>query len=251
MPLSASLLTRFASLLVSQAGGYLRNPIREPYVTCAVCTTPACGFFRCFQCHTHAQGGLQLADTVAPLFYAVPKTQSGYVMHGYKAQPRPIQEHRGVVTVATMVGVGLHSICVESLVGARISHWAMVPSLPAKPGAHPLRSLVAPAFVDLPEAQLHAAPVASDPRSLDAGHFSCPPLPIDAHVLLVDDTWARGGHAQSAVLALRAARARHVSVMVLARWLRLDFADNEKFVRDRLTRDYDPLICPWTGSACP
>ena len=29
-----------AAALVSRAGGYLRNPIRQPYVTCAVCTTP-------------------------------------------------------------------------------------------------------------------------------------------------------------------------------------------------------------------
>jgi hypothetical protein len=70
-------------------------------------------------------------------------------------------------------------------------------------------------------------------------------------VLLVDDTWARGGHARSAVLALRAARAARVSVLVAARWINEDFGGNAAFLRGLADRDYDPAICPWTGAACP
>ena len=70
-------------------------------------------------------------------------------------------------------------------------------------------------------------------------------------MLLVDDTWARGGHAQSAVLALRAAGAARVSVLVAARWINEDFGANATFIRGLADRDYDPAVCPWTGSVCP
>ncbi|MCO5972770.1 hypothetical protein [Actinoallomurus soli] len=67
----------------------------------------------------------------------------------------------------------------------------------------------------------------------------------------MEDTWARGGHAQSAALALRKAGADRISVLVVARWINEDFADNRRFVNDLADRDFDPLICPWTGAVCP
>jgi uncharacterized protein with von Willebrand factor type A (vWA) domain len=89
------------------------------------------------------------------------------------------------------------------------------------------------------------------PRGVDPRHFRAAPLPEGAHVLLVDDTWARGGHARSAVLALRAAGAARVSVLVAARWINEDFGGNAAFLRGLADRDYDPAICPWTGDGCP
>ena len=69
-------------------------------------------------------------------------------------------------------------------------------------------------------------------RDLDPGHFrAAAPLPAGAHVLLVDDTWARGGHAQSAALALRAAGAARISVLVAARWINEDYGGNAAFLR--------------------
>jgi adenine/guanine phosphoribosyltransferase-like PRPP-binding protein len=73
----------------------------------------------------------------------------------------------------------------------------------------------------------------------------------ESHVLLIDDTWATGGHAQSAVLALRKAGAAQVSVLVVARWLKEDYGDNKRFIAELANRDYDPSICPWTGGQCP
>jgi hypothetical protein len=102
------------------------------------------------------------------------------------------------------------------------------------------------------EAVLAAADEVDYARDLDPRHFrATAPLPAGAHVLLVDDTWARGGHAQSAVLALRAAGAARVSVLVAARWINADFGGNAAFIRGLADRDYDPAICPWTGAACP
>lgn len=100
------------------------------------------------------------------------------------------------------------------------------------------------------EVRLTAAAQTSDARALDANHFGTGvKLPADSHVLLLDDTWTKGGHAQSAALALRRAGAGKVSVLVAARWIRRDFAGNARFL-DGLP-DYDPDICPWTGGVCP
>jgi hypothetical protein len=249
MPLNLPTLEKFRGVLERQAAGYLRNTIREAG-TCAVCCTPTGGYSQCTACRDHAQAfGAQLADLVAPIVYAVGGDQTGYVMRGYKSQ-RPVEEHVGIVAMVAMLGVGLHTACAGVLLDSPVTHWSTVPSLPAKPGPHPLRRLVHPA-ADGPEVTLAAAAAVSDARLVTPTHFSAPALPKDSHVLLVDDTWTRGGHAQSAALALRAAGASHVSVMVVARWVNPEFRDNAEWLRRRLTRDFDAYTCPWTGAGCP
>jgi hypothetical protein len=151
-----------------------------------------------------------------------------------------------------------HAECPGMLAGGAVTHWAVVPSLPAQPGEHPLHGIarnlqsltghLAPAL----EVRLTAAARAPFPRDLDPGHFSTGTrLPGGSHVLLVEDTWAGGGHAQSAAAALRKAGALRVSVLVVARWIKDDFGDNAKFISELSSHDYDPGICPWTGGSCP
>lgn len=242
-------LTQFRSALVSQAGGYLRNPIREPLVTCSVCTTPVERYSRCYACNRHrAYAGL--ADAVAPLTYAMAGTQSGYLMRGYKGQP-PIAEHVQIVALLGLLALSKHADCAARLAETPITHWSVVPSLPAKDEEHPLRRLVANVAPGV-EIPLTAASNAAHPRGLGTDHYTATSTLQDgSHVLLLDDTWASGGHAQSAVLALRAAGAARVSVLVIARWINADFGGNATFIRDRLVRDYDPDQCPWTGDECP
>jgi hypothetical protein len=38
---------------------------------------------------------------------------------------------------------------------------------------------------------------------------------------------------------------------VVARWLNKEYGDNKSFIAKLADRDYDPLICPWTGAGCP
>ncbi len=239
---------RLRSLLVSTAGGYLRNPVRQDFVTCAVCTTPSSGYRLCSPCNRQRCCGQPLADAVAPLSYAVAGRQSGYVMRGYKAQP-PLDEHRAVVALLIILALTTHSDCAAEVVRTRLTHWATVPSLPAKPGEHPLHKIVSGVMPE-PEVSLTAAASVANARDLNRDHFHVASrLTSGSHVLLLDDTWTSGGHAQSAVLALRDAGANHVSVLVVARWIREDFGDNAQFLRD--LSDYDPAICPWTGAECP
>ena len=247
-------LARLSAALVASAGGYLRNPVRQELHTCAVCATPVTGFRLCYQCQRR-RGRTGLADATGFLAYAVAGRQSGYVMQGYKARP-PVPEHRTIVTLLVLLGLARHAGCAgfaryAERASVPVTHWATVPSLPARPGEHPLHAIVS-RLAPGGEVVLAAADEVEYSRDLDPGHFrAAAPLPAGAHVLLVDDTWARGGHAQSAALALRAAGAARISVLVAARWINEDFGGNGAFLRGLSGRDYDPAICPWTGAACP
>lgn len=236
-------------ILVAVGGGYLRNPVRSRRITCADCMTPVAGYELCFPCNGHhAQSGL--ADATAFLTYAVAGRESGHVMRGYKARP-PVAEHRMVVGLLLLLALDGHTKCAGTLAGRAVTHWAIVPSLPAKLYEHPLRRLVVDRAPGT-EVPLVAATNVSQPRTVNPDHFTCAiRLPQGSHVLLIDDTWTTGGHAQSAVLALRKAGAARVAVLVVARWLKEDYGDNKRFIAELSTRDYDPRICPWTGAACP
>jgi predicted amidophosphoribosyltransferase len=240
---------RLKSVLISRAGGYLRNPVRRDGVTCAVCATPTAGFQRCYICNRH-RAHTGLADACAFLTYAIAGQQSAYVMRGYKARP-PLEEHRAIVRLLLAVGLSGHAPCPSALAGVPVTHWASVPSLPAQPGEHSLHK-IATSLAPGSEVSLSAASEARFPREVSPDHFhSAAPLPLGSHVLLMDDTWTGGGHAQSAALSLRRAGAARVSVLVVARWIKKDFGDNAGFLRDLADRDYDPVICPWTGANCP
>ena len=240
--------SRLGDILVAIGGGYLRNPLRSAHVTCADCTTPVAGYRLCYSCHDHrTRPGL--ADATAFLTYAVAGQESGYLMRGYKARP-PVAEHRMVVGLLLHLALEGHTRCAGILGGLPVTHWATVPSLPPKPYEHPLHGLVISRARGA-EAPLVAAAGVQQPRAVNADHFACNmPLPEGSHVLLIDDTWTTGGHAQSAVLALRKAGATRVSVLVVARWLKEDYGDNKQFIADMRTRDFNTRICPWTGGSC-
>lgn len=132
-------VARLRGAIVSVGGGYLRNPVRGTGLTCGICLTPIDGYSRCYTCNGHrSRGGL--ADAVAFLTYAIAGQESGYVMRGYKARP-PVAEHRMVVGLLLILALHEHTRCAGQTARAPVTHWAIVPSLPAKSGEHPLRSL--------------------------------------------------------------------------------------------------------------
>ncbi len=234
---------------VRQASGYLRNAIRGGRYTCARCAIPADRYEYCLACQ-RSSARTDLADAVAMLTYAVAGQPSGELLHGYKAA-EPDTGHRAAVGQLVRLALSLHADCPGELAGSAVSHWAAVPSLPRKQGEHALHEIVkrvAPGG----EVVLTAAQKVRRPRAICADHFEAEAvLPAGGHVLLLDDTWTTGGHAQSAALALKKAGAGRVSLLVVARWIKPDFFDNEWFLRKIAARPYDPAICPWTGSHCP
>jgi hypothetical protein len=187
--------------------------------------------------------------------HAEPVQQSGYMMRAYKASV-PSQNARRTVALLAALALRGHRECPGRLAGAPLTAWACVPSLPPKGDAsHALRkilkALARPGSVEI---ALRGVDHPTDPRELNASNFIVDPAAAPgAHVLLVDDTWTGGGHAQSAALSLRNTGVTHVSLLVLARWLTVGYGDTTtSWMRSRLTTpDYDTNVCPWTQGGCP
>lgn len=242
--------------IVAAAGGYFRNLVIDG--TCSRCYMPVDAVRLCARCRQDG-AAIGLPDVRGFMTYAShdePIQQSGRIMRGYKAVVYPSASAVRTVTLLATLALQGHRTCPGRLVGNHPTAWAMVPSLPAKePRQHPLarilRLLARPNSVEI---VLRGTDLPAVPRSLSAANFTVQSwMPDGAHVLLIDDTWASGGHAQSASLALRAVGASHVSLLVLARWLTIGWeATSPAWMRTNLTGpDYNPDICPWTQDCCP
>ena len=246
--------TRVVPTLVGAAGGYLRNVIREPAVTCRACATPVHGFQLCWRCRQH-QRIAGLADVVAPLTYAVGSTESAALLRNYKNHPvRSVRQQHGVV-VGSLVWLGItaHERCIAAVVGMEVSLRVVIPSLTSRPGVHPFAQ-IARAMQAVGEAALVRAPTAICDRVVRPDKFMLEPQGVAAgkHVLVLDDVWTTGANAQSAALTLRRAGAAAVSVLVVGRWLSPGHPPTARFIEARLQqRDYDPHACPVTGGRCP
>ena len=107
------------------------------------------------------------------------------VMRGYKAQ-RPVSEHVSIL-VMLMLALSRHERCPAILAGVAVTHWSTGPSLPAKPGEHPLHQIVS--RVD-PGVEVRLVPTVDvqHPRDVNPRHFSTySRLPSDSHALLIDE----------------------------------------------------------------
>jgi hypothetical protein len=242
--------------LVAEVGGYLRNVVREPGVTCAVCTAPIKPAFElCLRCHRdQCQFGDDLADLVVPLCYAIRGGQSGYLMHSYKDLEAPARHNQTLLSVLLLAGLDLHGECIERRLGHHVDVWAVVPSVRTdRTGEHPLHVVAKRAGLALPVIELVAGE-RGDPehRATSASRFmiAANSHVQGRHVLLVEDTWTSGGNAQSAALTLRREGAMSVTIVALARWLNPEEPPTGEFVTSWLTNDYDPRVCPINDPGC-
>jgi hypothetical protein len=176
------LIARLASDLVGSSGGYLRSTLRSPGLTCATCAGPVSGWTRCYKCGQVYGPSRWAADQMAAMVYAVGRQQSGYMMRLYKAVDRPVREH--VAKVGSLLWIGLgHRGCAGAVLGVPVTHWATVPSIPARPDPHPLNRLVARhPHLQLPELPLVAAAAATSPRDFRPDNVQAPPLDPRARV---------------------------------------------------------------------
>lgn len=255
-----SAVARIGDALVTNAGGYLRNTLLVPGVTCDVCATPIdATYSTCFQCNQHRRSGEPIASRVGTIVYAIehspstPSDQTYVAMYGYKA-PTPQNTHTQLVRSLAAIGIAGHWTCVGKLSGQRTLRWSTVPGTRHTSTEHPLRTLVAPMFRDPSlELALELRPGATKARALQRGHIEVSErIAPGTHVLVIDDSWVTGGSAQSAAIALREAGAADVSILALARILQPGWAPTAAFLRSGYVRnDFDYSICPWTGGACP
>jgi predicted amidophosphoribosyltransferase len=242
--------------LVAEVGGYLRNVVREPRVTCAVCATPIKpAFDLCLRCWRDQQEfGARLADLVVTVCYGIRGRQSGYLMHSYKDLEAPARHNQTLLSVLLLAALDLHGGCIEHRLGHDIDAWAFVPSVRTdRTCEHPLHVVAKRAGVSLSEIELFTVErAAPEQRVTSADRFA---LAANSHVrgrhiLLIEDTWTSGGNAQSAALTLRRGEVASVTILALARWLKPEEPPAGAFVMSRLTEDYDPLICPVNDPHC-
>lgn len=237
--------------LIDSAGGFLRNILHEPGVTCEMCAKPVVGGLLCLRCSGYAARG-DVADAVGFMVYGVDGMQSGKLMYGYKsAAPGP--SHMQTISSLVVLGIREHRRCADALVGVTATHWATVPSLRRPGWPHPFRAILTRAIKTGSEIELAAGLSVRDPREVTASNFEVrTAVPAGAHVMVIDDTWTTGGHAQSVAAALKGAGAQRVSVLTMARWLDLTEDLSKRFYDKHIReRRYDPSICPWTGGDCP
>lgn len=241
--------------IIQKSGGYFRNVVREDNVTCRVCAAPVDGWLLCARCNSdRSTFGSRLADVVVPLTYAVSLSQSGYVMRGYKDHSKPeVRASMGrVVSQVLYYALVTHQRCIAAVVGARVDARVAVPSSSAlRVEGHPLIAICERMAATSPALRLVPRSASAAGRGTRSCLFTVAGDVKGRHVMVIDDTWTTGGHAQSAALALRDAGASHVSTVVIARWMNHDYSATAEFLRTHRHAAYDPDRCPVTGGDCP
>lgn len=232
--------------------GYLWSTFRKEGVTCLVCTTQVSASDRlCRRCLRHRESVTPTADQVGSLIYAPYGEQSYHLVKNYKADaPGPNLQEK----MKSLLAIGLrgHTACAMALGDATEASWAVVPSLKRPDRPQPLRLLV-DSMAKNQGIRMRAGESVSGPRALAPGNFVVDPdQNVPDFVLLVDDSWVSGGHAQSAAAALKLWGVRHVAIFIVARVLDPNWEPTTEFMtRHRSQRLFDPHRCPWTSGPCP
>lgn len=243
---SAQELLDYKRFLVAYGGGYLRNTRWASDYTCDYCTgipgNP--DFQNCYQCGNDYAYRDETSDLRGFVSYGWDNSQSATVMYGYKDALGNRQAQR-VVNVMLFYALHEHFGCTAHPQYGQPSMWATVPSLRQRPHPPVLHSMTASLLRNMPEAQMVASADVRSPRSLRPENFTVISPVTAMHILLIDDTWTTGGHAESAAAALKRAGAARVTLLVLARWLDPRRGNTEEFIRTELTQDFDPDLCPF------
>jgi hypothetical protein len=240
-------------LNVADLGEWAHNVERTPGVNCIICGEPIDDFGLCRHCMVNRRIPCT-ADVMAPIIYAIAGTRSAAVLRGYKDDPSRIVRARHASAVGALLDNALsrHVGCIEAIAGMRISVRTTLPSLTFRPGTHPFAEIVRELGVPV-EGVLAVPSDATCHRIVEPDKFEVmgPAAIVGRHVLILDDVWTTGSTAQSAAVALRRAGAAAVSVMVVGRWINPSYGPSARFLERRGHTEFDPSLCPMTGSACP
>ena len=229
-----------------------RNPDRTSGLTCAVCTTPAVGqgYRHCFQCNSHLQTRLSLANVVAPITYAVEGSQAMRDLYNYKAQDGGLTAiaARDRLFNGLYTSLSEHLACFEG-----ITTIATVPSSGGRLGSHPLEQMrsmfddgfdhahveyIGPPGLDRQQRRVLAPErYEVDSRSLEG-----------ARVLLLDDAWVSGVHTQSVAAALKISGASHVAAVPIGRVVSPSYSESREYLAQHPAGPFDPSICPISGA---
>ncbi|RMB65532.1 hypothetical protein D9V82_08395 [Corynebacterium macginleyi] len=204
---------------LNQRANYLAPAIHLPHLTCEKCRgTVKPGFTTCYKCN-RVYPADAFPDALGFGIYAQAGQQSGSVMSRYKGE-QPASDHQTIVLALAMMGMK------QATRRFPIDVITFVPSLGERKGLHPLTQIINQAATktghrSIVEKTLKGGPGVTNPRGYDPSNFQVSEGIVEGKkVLLIDDTWASGGHLLSATSALRQAGAQSVFGLSLARWLK-------------------------------
>lgn len=230
--------------------GAYRNVPAHSAGLCALCSAPtsSSSYSHCVPCETFLGSGIQLArGGVVALSWAPMDSQGYQDLRQYK-EPMVTPDQLG--RLRTMFGLAFtrHAACLVGDPDLPLSV-AHIPSTSGlRPGPHPFeQNFVNMLSPDVPRAQArYVGPVGgarNSRRNLNPDHWEIDLPPGAGKVLVLDDTWVTGGHAQSVAAAfeLRGVAAR---IVVLGRALDPSRTDHGRFLRSNPAEPFDSSTCP-------
>lgn len=220
--------------------------------TCGVCRGPVYDrYSTCYQCkQAELILGVGRADVVSFVSLAPAGEQFARELYTYKRDSVPPAIRRvRLIGLAAVLWKWLaeHERCLAR--AGRVSAFDIVTIVPSTSGRttdHPLQELVSEIVGGTGSRYEHLLDVRQrdiPQREHAADRYGACRSLRDARVLVVDDTWATGAHAQSASHALKAAGAATVAVVAIGRWINVDFRNNKQWVSEKRAK-------PWSWGAC-
>lgn len=202
---------------VERQAVYLHGPLPPGPGVCRICRSAAAeGFERCYPCAQQLRSSSLTADAVVPISYAVKGTQHAHNLASYKFTQPSQGAQRALVSLGLLF-LYRHRVCLEDAAGGRFTQLAVVPSTRARPGPHPLQSLIG-LRTSLPVAAVWSTGLyPPEDRQFHPDRFAVATAPARARVLLMDDTWTTGARVQSLSHTLKSAGALSVVAVVLGR----------------------------------
>lgn len=236
------------------AAPYANYLVRVPRVAidvCEVCHSlvdPQ--YARCYQCSQASRQLPHTADVVSFVSLAPNTGQMATELYTYKRIDihENLRRARQIGLAAVLwKWLALHEHCMARHVGAeRFDLITTVPSTSGRPGTHPLDDLVSKVVVGsgdryVPLLALGASAAAH--RGFAVDRFAVSAAPTGRTVLIIDDTWTTGAHAQSAAAALKAAGARGVGILAIGRWMNIGWKNTSEWLHQHRGAGWDWNRC--------
>ncbi len=236
--------------LTDPYGTCLIHPLPVGPGVCATCRAAnADGHIQCRACRQAAESApAHIADAVVPVSIAVRHERLATDLWRYK---EPLDGEEKQVAQLRLAAVlwrflAAHEHCVAT--AADTESFELVTTVPSTGGRrrHPFARIVGDLVAVTRERYaelLIADPAVPADRNLHADRY----LTLDgrhasdvagADILLLDDTWTRGGRAQSAAVALKKAGAAHVAIVVLGRHFDPQYPANAHYLEQARNKPF-------------